>query len=286
MQWGQIKTLFIICFLILDVFLLQQFLEKRNQTELEIITETTFQDQLEADEIKITNIPTDYDKEAYISSKRYNFTSEDRERMKTELSNQDINIVNEDLVLSTFRKPINLEEDFSDEELIQIVRDNVLYGNEYEYWSYNKEEQAILFFQRYEGRTINYNQSGLLLLLLNDNGDLIQYSQTLMHEFKEQSEEQELVKPINAIETLYERNQLSSGDEITNVQLGYYTFVPLSNGVQVFAPTWIITVNQVEKFFINAVEGIYISTEERSFVQNSIANIIKEIEGTTGGEKE
>ncbi|MEQ6388626.1 two-component system regulatory protein YycI [Bacillaceae bacterium S4-13-58] len=284
MQWGQIKTLFIICFLILDIFLLLQFMEKRNQTELEIIAETTFQDQLAADEIMVSNIPAEYEKEAYISSKRYKYTAEDRERMKAELSNQEISIVNEDLVLSTFRKPIKLIEDFTPEDLIQIVRDNVLYGNEYEYWDYNQEKKAILFFQQYKGRTINYNQSGLLLLLVNDNGEIVQYSQTLMHEFKEQSEEQELVKPINAIETLYDRSQLSSGDEITSVQLGYYTFVPLSNGVQVFAPTWIITVNQEKRFFVNAVEGIYISTDEGTFVDNSMTNIIKEIEATTGGE--
>ena len=34
MQWGQIKVLFILSFLVLDIFLLNQFMEKQQASEL------------------------------------------------------------------------------------------------------------------------------------------------------------------------------------------------------------------------------------------------------------
>ena len=42
MQWGQIKTLLILSFLILDVYLFVQFLEKKEQADLSSYGRGTF----------------------------------------------------------------------------------------------------------------------------------------------------------------------------------------------------------------------------------------------------
>src|SRR5699024_9741688 len=75
-----------------------------------------------------------------------------------------------------------------------------------------------------------------------------------------------LIKPIKAIETLYKANELRSGDEITRVDIGFHTRVPLANGVQVFVPTWKVQVNNEQDYFVNAIEGFVFSGDENEFI--------------------
>lgn len=278
MQWGQIKTLFIICFLILDLFLLKQFLEKRDQTQLDIISESTLEEQLQADEINIDNLPKEAVKKSYISARRHNFTDDDKERLKTQLNNQEYAIFNGDILLSEFKKPVPLNLKGSKEEIVKTVKDRIMFSEKYQYWGMSEELNTLLFFQKYQGQPIYFNQSGLLIVLLSEKNEMIQYAQTLLDDIKPQGEKQELIKPIQAVETLYNRNQLYSGDKVSKVEVGYHTLVPLSNGVQVFAPTWKFTVNKERKYFVNAIEGQIIKTDGKSFIKQTIQQLIEQIE--------
>jgi regulatory protein YycI of two-component signal transduction system YycFG len=44
MDWSKIKTIFILTFLILDVYLLFQFMKIRDANKLEVITEASFEE--------------------------------------------------------------------------------------------------------------------------------------------------------------------------------------------------------------------------------------------------
>lgn len=282
MQWSQIKTLFIICFLILDIFLFDQFWEKLNQKQLEFITESTINEQLDAEDITISADLPKAGKEAYISARRHQFSDEDKERLKTELKGQSIVIVQGDLILSKFNKPIPINEDSTIDDVISIVKNNILLSEKYEFWGWNKELNTLLFFQRYQDHPIYFNEGGMLFVTLNEKHEVVQYAQTLLDEIKIQGEKQELFKPIQAIETLYNRNQLYSGDNITHMELGYHTLVPLANGVQVFAPTWKVTINDNKNFFVNAIEGQVIPSDEESFVNKTSQHLVEQLEQTTG----
>ena len=59
MDWSKIKTIFIITFLILDVYLLFQFMKIRDANKYEVITEASFEEKLKADEIKYVDLPKD-----------------------------------------------------------------------------------------------------------------------------------------------------------------------------------------------------------------------------------
>ena len=69
MDWSKIKTIFIITFLILDVYLFFQFMKIRDANKYEVITEASIEDKLKADEIKYVNLPKDPIKDQYISAK-------------------------------------------------------------------------------------------------------------------------------------------------------------------------------------------------------------------------
>src|SRR5699024_1070849 len=69
----------------------------------------------------------------------------------------------------------------------------------------------------------------------------------------------------------------NTGDEITKISIGYHTVVPLANGVQVFVPTWKITVNDEQYYFVNAIEGIVFPGDETEFFKQVIDSSLSKI---------
>lgn len=284
MQWGQIKTLFILCFLILDIFLVQQFLDKREQSKLGILPDTTIEEKLKAEDISLGDLPKDNNKETYISAKRYVFTEEDKETL-TSSSKQKFDVYNNEILLSILEEPIPFDPKDSKEDTAKKVKEKILYGSKYEYWGYNQSSNKLLFFQSYNDKPIFFNESGIVIVYLNEDQEMVKYVQTMLTDIqKTRKETQELIKPKQAAITLYKKGQLYGGDNVSDMNLGYYTLVPLSNGLQVFAPTWKITVNEERKYFVNAMEGQLISMDESTFVQKTINNLLDEIPKTWSGE--
>lgn len=74
MDWSKTKTIFIIAFLILDCFLGYQFMEKRNNSQLDVILETTIEEQLEANGINYVELPKEITKATYVSGESKKFT--------------------------------------------------------------------------------------------------------------------------------------------------------------------------------------------------------------------
>ena len=59
MDWSRIKTIFIIAFLILDLFLLTQFLNKHKTNQFEVKSDVSFEESLKADGIEYKSLPKD-----------------------------------------------------------------------------------------------------------------------------------------------------------------------------------------------------------------------------------
>ena len=54
MDWSKTKSIFIMVFFVLDIFLLYQYLEKKDNYQFEYIAEATLEDRLQEEEI--TNV--------------------------------------------------------------------------------------------------------------------------------------------------------------------------------------------------------------------------------------
>jgi len=277
-QWGQIKTLFIICFLILDVFLVQQFFEKREQAQIGLLPDSTIEEQLEAEKITLGDLPKESIKETYISARRYVFNDEDQKKLD-ESENQSYELFNDGtILLSELEESVPIDVEASDEDITTKVKNQILYGDNYEYWGHNKESNKLLFFQSYKNNPIFFNESGVVIVFLNEDQEMTRYVQTMLDDFNKTGEKQELIKPKQAAITLFSRNELYNGDNVSDMNLGYYTLVPLSNGLQVFAPTWKILVNGERQYYVNAMEGQLISMDESTFVEDTIQNLLDQIE--------
>ncbi|MBO9131342.1 two-component system regulatory protein YycI [Bacillus sp. 165] len=251
MDWSKIKNIFIITFFIFDIFLAFQVIQKQNRNELDLMIETSVEDQLAADDIKYVNLPKEPKKEVYITGKNKEFNNSELAALK----NQSALIINFTTLQSKLKNAVQLQGHNKGAFFEEFLRTYVFEGVKYKYWKTDERTRTVYFFQQYNGKNIFVSP---LILKLNEKDEIVSYKQTVLRDIEKMggdNEKQEIITAIKALETLYLKNELKPGSKVTKVELGYYTVVPLSSGVQVMAPTWHFEVNDKEDYFVNAVEG-------------------------------
>ncbi|WP_163969302.1 two-component system regulatory protein YycI [Oceanobacillus halotolerans] len=279
MQWGQIKTLFILCFLLLDIYLLLQYMEKQEQADIGVLEreESTIEEQLELEDITIeASMEEEAIEEYYISARPKPFTEEDLSELE---DRDDITYTTIDgtILAAQLEDTIVIPPEGSEVFIRDIISSYVLHSDEYVYWGKNDNLNAYVFFQEKNDRPVYYNQNGMILVFFNEDNEMISYTQTMLGEADTRGDAKTLIEPIKAIETLYDTNEFYSGDTITTIDIGFHTRVPLENGVQVFAPTWKVTVNDTRNYFVNAIEGLSFSSQETIFLEEAVSNIISRL---------
>ncbi|AIF45712.1 two-component system regulatory protein YycI [Virgibacillus sp. SK37] len=279
MQWNQIKTLFILCFLILDVYLLMQFMEKQERADVGVLSsqeETSLEFKLEQEDITISDAEVDIEKDSYISVLRREYSDKELSQL-ADLDKQDVEVIDKNLIVSKFEEPIAIPEKAQSADISKLVKSHIIHPEDFTYWGWNKDRNALLFFQEKESRPIYFNENGMLLVYLNKDNEMEYYTQTMLGEAENQGDLRTLTKPMKAIEILYNANELYSEDNISNTEIGYHTRIPLANGKQVFAPTYKITVNEERNYFINAIEGHIFASDDTEFIGDAIESTLSKI---------
>lgn len=270
MDWSKIKTIFIISFLILDFYLIYEFLNIRNASQYELLAETSIDKQLKTDGIEYVELPTEDIKDNYLSAIPKSFKSEELKWYgNPKLSNQSIIFANKSYLLeSVLKKPLKLGKGYEMSRLNNFINNHVIYGEQYRFWEINKEAKTITYYQQYKEKSFFKNIYGELTFYLNDRNEVISYKQTLLENIKELKEKEKILKPIEAIETLYEKGLIPPNSNISNVELGYYTLVHLTSS-QVLTPAWRVVINGDQNLFVNAFEGqlIQLNNEDKKIVE-------------------
>ncbi|HLR16181.1 MAG TPA: two-component system regulatory protein YycI [Bacillota bacterium] len=279
MQWNRIKNVFILVFLLLNIYLFYQYNEKLKQSDVPLLEphESTIEHQLELEDINIVDLPDDDLKETYISVNQRTFTKEEFKEI-SDVDGQQMMLINRSFIVSLFEKSHPIHSSDTNEDFEKLLEDEIPFAEEYEYWSWNKEANVLIFFQNKKERSVYFNQNGVVLVYLNNKDEAVFYTQTMLGETEQRQEEKSLIEPIKAVEILYETNELNSGDDITNVNIGFHTRVPL-DGEQVFVPTWKVVVNEERDYFVNAIEGFVFAGDELEFLRDAIGLYIERLEG-------
>ncbi|WP_157967880.1 two-component system regulatory protein YycI [Paraliobacillus sp. X-1268] len=252
MQWGQIKSLFIVCFLVLDVFLIKQLIDK--QEDVSFITESTKEEQLQLNINGLDDLSEDTIEAPLIYAVNQSYSAEDSIRLE-QYSNQKNVIVDEIYLFGQFDEPIPISIDEDSGVNMESLNSLILNSGEYTYWGKDEKSNSLLFFQTME-QPIYYNQNALLFIQLNDDDEMIQYVQTKLEQEEEQEEARDLITEIDAVSRLFHNaGSLEQGDTVTDVALGYHNVTSLPNGLQILNPTWNVTVDQTDHYFVNAIEG-------------------------------
>lgn len=259
MEWNKTKTIFILAFLILDIFLAIEFYKLQYKTDYEIMKEATIEEKLAAENITYKKkLPEVEGKSFYITAKSKEFTLDEVPKNQTLIltsTNNSFRSLNVEL-----DNPIAIPETNIENRINQILKDQVLFGDKYHYWYTDEESKNIICIQRYDGRNIFQSKDDHIGMVVFHvvNDQIIGYEQSLLEDIKEVEEKESAVPALKAIEALYNKNFLTANSEVKNIQYGYYTHIPLTNQ-QILAPTWHIIVEtdtkEIKDFYVNALEG-------------------------------
>ncbi|NYE06176.1 regulatory protein YycI of two-component signal transduction system YycFG [Bacillus niacini] len=251
MDWSKIKTIFIITFLILDVYLLFQFMKIRDANKYEYITPTSIEETLKLDEISYKELPKGPFKDQYLSAKPKLFTRDDILKLKGQTTALKEPSTSLQMKLD---KPIPLNEKFEAADITAFIKDNVLYGDQYQFWKKDDKKNTITYFQHYGNMTLYENLSGMLTFHIDEKNQIDSYEQTYLEDIEKMTEKEEILPPLKALETLYQKGMLKPKSKITKVELGYSSLIQLSAS-QALAPTWRFVVDDNQSLFVNALEG-------------------------------
>lgn len=253
MDWNKTKSIFIVVFLVLNVFLYSLYLNRLNEAKnIEVPGEETVEAGLRQDNITYSALPNIVESAAYISGKIKTFSN-----VEFPYTNQTIQVKNGTNITSVFSNPVKLRDVDDQGSFTEFLQDNVMNGMSYELWEVNKEKRYAVFFQRIDSSIIYYNQGGFVKIYWNEDDKVYKYEQTMLEHLEELEQKEEILPPFQVIQALYSKGLLKQNSRITNMELGYSTLVQLTQ-TQVFVPTWEVRVkskDEEEEFFVNAVEG-------------------------------
>ncbi|MDQ0429192.1 regulatory protein YycI of two-component signal transduction system YycFG [Planomicrobium stackebrandtii] len=255
MDWNKTKSIFIIVFSILNVFLYSLYLDRYTEAEnLEELSESTVDDKLDADDITYSNLPEDVEGMPYIRGETKVFTAKDAPTGNVQVSVQ----AGKKLQVA-YEEPVSPEgEAESAEALDAFVEEVVHEGTSYELWEIDEEQNKAVYFQNFDGNTLYFSEDGKVTVYWNNDGDIVRYEQTMYTDIIENQEPKELVTAITAIHTLYQKNELERDLTINKTDLGYSVHVQVSENRQMFVPTWHIQAElsdgSREDYFVNAVK--------------------------------
>ncbi|WP_213421911.1 two-component system regulatory protein YycI [Bhargavaea massiliensis] len=254
MDWSKTKTIFIVVFAILNVFLFSLYMNRTNEYEnYEVLGETSIEERLSGDDITYGDLPET--KEAFRVSGELKPVSLMELR---DLSGQALKIVEGHTLISELEEPFGLENSKGKLEFEEFLEKYVTNGKNYTLWEVDEEERTATFFQTFDGNTIFYNENSTLTVHWNADRKAIRYEQTMLHNLKEINEQKSLYSPLQAISALSRSEAIKPGTNVTDVELGYSPLVELTQ-TQVFVPTWHIHVELIDgtnaDHFINAVNG-------------------------------
>ncbi len=262
MDWNKTKTIFIIVFSILNIFLYYLYLNRVMETEsVQVLGKTSIEESLGLDNITFTNLPLVTKDSSYVSAKIVTFTNDQTKK----LENQTVEVVNGTHLQSKMDTPVSVRSAKGDSVFTDFLLKYVLNGMEYVLWEVNEEERQALFFQKVDNYPIYFSPDAMLVIHWDEEDRVTHYEQRMFGEIVNFNHKKDLLSPIEALGSLSSRGHLNQDSNVKSMKLGYSTLVQLTE-TQVFAPTWHVRVEledgTLEDYFIHAVEGKIIEFQE------------------------
>lgn len=255
MDWSRAKTIFILSFLVLDIFLILQIIDQKSASTYDYLSDVPVEEQMAADQITLPELPQGPEEEFYIEANVRDFSMEN---LANPAKNGQLSQESHELQI-TLDSPYELGENWHISDVDRFVKNFIDSGSEYRYWDYDKTKNTITYFQQYNGKLFYNNRDARIVLQLNEDQEIVSYSQTMLEDITE-IKNQAILSALDTVLILYKNRLLERNDEVIDVELGYYTLVPLKSS-QILAPTWRISIAGKDDFFINAVEGHIINEE-------------------------
>jgi len=243
MDFRRIEWLFLVAFIVIDIFLFAAF--QRDTTSQSDTTssrsansDTTIIKEMRADNITFKS-PSRKSTEGY-----YIATTND-DQIKTALTSLTDQTVkyDEGIVTSTFKTPITgVDTQHPDKTLDTVVADTglILNGSQYKYSARLSSQNTVVYTQRVADGQI-YSRYGQLRFSLTNAGTITGYTQGYLNDVSTLREKTPTISEQKALIWLYQYNQIQNNTKVMWTRLGYTRYFTLKNN-SVYIPTWVIAV--------------------------------------------
>lgn len=246
MDFRKVETIFIIAFVILNIYLFNSFTNRSNLHQT-----TSFVDPVDmVDRINQSDIelPTfeevNYEVHA-IQADNNDILAE----MATSLEGQAGSISSDGSYYTSFlTNPIELEGNRDDgftEEDISLINDfinseHVILGSEYSYGEYDMEGSQFLFYHNINGRPV-MDGTSQISLFTDSNSDVFSYHQLYAGTTIQQGEEQETITDLDAVQILFQNNDIPPGSIVEKPILSYHRTLQLED-LSMYTPVWVVRI--------------------------------------------
>jgi regulatory protein YycI of two-component signal transduction system YycFG len=265
MNWSRTKSIFIICFLLLDVFLVFEMYMRQQDENVEPVPDggsVTHNYKME------TVTPTLPQNVTFLRGTRIDFNFQKDELVqlasrKNDAEKQKINLEKNGRQLTgTFVNPMVLG-DVKNEDVQKALLNMVYQGQEYKFWRLGEGKNTIKFAQTYQNRPVyvsTRNKVQMLDFTVQQN-QVTGFRQSYLKLSSNKHNNVELINAEQAINYLADRTDLVgySTLHIKAIELCYLNTVGDESAEPlIFVPAWHIVVraNSVTSdYFVNAVSG-------------------------------
>jgi len=275
MDFKKIENIFLITFLLLNIYLLVSYF---NRNDIQQATSTLGQVNLirEMEQIGI-ELPTLQEEERdvfYVQADSNQLLEDNVDQLENQAGS-----VAEDgsLYTSILSDPIELEgspeEGFTEGDYAElndfVFNGSVLFGEEYVYFRYDRSQNRFIYTQEVEGMPVADGTSEISLFYGRD-GNVISYQQTYAGPMMPQGSTQSIITDKQAIEILFQNNEISSNSTVSQPILSYYRTLHLED-LSMYGPVWFVPVRDSSGERILRVDAL-----ERTIISEPAAPLVPE----------
>ena len=243
MDFRRIEWLFLVAFIVIDIFLFAAFQRDTNSqsdtaSSRASNSDTTIVKEMRADNISFKS-PSKKSTEGYYVAT----TNDDAIKGQlTSLSDQTVKY-SDDLITSTFKTPITGVDTQHPNHTLDTVVANaslILNGGEYKYSARLSSQNTVVYTQRVADGQI-YSRYGQLRFSLTNDGSITGYTQGYLNDVSTLRERTAMISERKALIWLYQYNQIQNNTKVVWTKLAYTRYFTLKNS-SVYIPTWVIAV--------------------------------------------
>lgn len=258
LDFKKIEIIFIVTFLFLNGYLLYRLFENNQNAFTDtMMNQVDLVEEMKEEGIDLPNFEDEVHEVPYIQAENNNSLEENSHRLTKQTG---VIESNGSLYASILSEPIQLsqEEGLTNGDLETLNKfvnsDAILFGDEYEFIRYVPSARQVMYGQIANNIPIVDGTAGMTFHL-NGNKEIISYEQKYVGPISVQGESRTLITDQDAVETLYQNNEIPPGAKINEPLLTYSRTLQLEE-LSMYVPVWLVEIESSTGITAKRVDAV------------------------------
>jgi regulatory protein YycI of two-component signal transduction system YycFG len=248
MDWSRAKTILILSFLLLDMFLAYQIINVKNRIQETApqgeLTPSSLDDLLKTRHIRMdAEVPKETPDMHYINVRFTPIADYTEQLIGQRLEQQKGNEI-----IALFQQPVPLSSTSNSADIMKDMGNSIAFSQDYRY----DKERSTADMKRFLQVSRTFPLFSAPLDIVVDHGRAIGYRQIHVQVIN-QGVGRKMITALTAVRSLIDNGYIRYGEEISGISLGYYGHI-YDADVQVLAPVWRV-VHTHDTHYVNGITG-------------------------------